>query len=420
MASTEDRPARDYGTLMKQALIELDALQRQLDELRRARTEPIAVVAMACRFPGGAHDLDSFWALLREGVNTVAEVPRGRWDLETYYDPDPDVPGKVYCRRAALLDQSVVEQFDPAFFGIAPREAERMDPQQRILLEVCWEALENAGVPADSVTGSRTGLFVGSCTDDYLQLFNNVADPERIDGYSSLGTARCITVGRVAYLLGVAGPVVQLDTACSSSLVAVHQACQSLRSGDSDMILAGGVNLQLSPAWSIGLCKLKALSPDGCCRAFDAGANGFVRGEGCGMIVLKRLSDALEHGDRVLAVIRGTAVNHDGRSSGLTVPNPAAQEQLLRRALDAAGLQPDDVDYIEAHGTGTALGDPIEMAALGAVFGGRDRPLWVGSLKTNIGHLEGAAGIAGLIKTVLALQHRELPPHLHFREPNPH
>jgi len=411
---------RDYRRLMQEALLELESLQSQVDGLRRAQTEPIAIIGMGCRFPAGANHPEAFWRLLRDGVDAVREVPPDRWDVDAYYDPDADAPGKVYCRNAAMVDTALVEQFSPEFFGIAPREAERMDPQQRMLLEVCWEALENAAVPPERVRGSRTGLFVGSCTDDYLQLFNNLVDPARIDGYTSLGTARCITVGRVSYLLGLEGPAIQLDTACSSSLVAVHQACLSLRSGECDMALVGGVNLQLSPAWTIGLCKLKALAPDGRCRTFDASADGFGRGEGCGILVLKPLSAALAAGDRILAVVRGTAINHDGRSSGLTVPSQMAQEKLLREALRAARVQPDEIDYVEAHGTGTVLGDPVEMGALASVFDQRRQPLWVGSVKTNIGHLEAAAGVAGLMKIILALEHEAIPPNLHFRDPNPH
>ena len=331
MERHEDDASR-YRRLMTEALVELESLQAQLGRLRSAASEPIAVIGMGCRLPGGANDPEAFWSLLRDGVDAVGEIPAERWDIDAYYSADPSVPGTVYCRHAALLEQAVVERFSPEFFGIAPREAERMDPQQRMLLEVCWEALEDAALPTDRVRGSRTGVFVGSCTDDYLQLFNNLADPARIDGYSSLGTARCIAVGRIAYLLGLEGPAIQLDTACSSSLVAVHQACASLRNGECDAALAGGVNLQLSPVWTIGLCKLQAIAPDGRCKTFDIAANGFGRGEGCGIVVLRRLSDAVAAGDPIRAIIRGSAINHDGRSSGLTVPSQAAQEKLLRQA----------------------------------------------------------------------------------------
>jgi acyl transferase domain-containing protein/NADPH:quinone reductase-like Zn-dependent oxidoreductase/acyl carrier protein len=417
LSGTQDR---DYAALMRQALAELESLQAKLDQLQRSRSEPIAIVGLGCRFPGRSHTPEAFWTLLQEGGDAVTEVPPQRWPVDAFYDADHDAPGKVYARHAALLDQAEVELFAAEFFGIAPREAQRMDPQQRILLEVCWQALEDAAQSPDRLPGSRTGVFVGSCTDDYLQMANNVFAAAEIDAYSSLGTSRSVIAGRVSYLLGLEGPAIHLDTACSSSLVAVYQACESLRNQQCDLALAGAVNLQLSPVWTVGLCKLGALSPDGRCKAFDAAANGFVRGEGCGVVVLKRLSDALASRDRIRALVIGTATNHVGRSSGLTVPSELAQEKLLRQALASAGLGPEDIDYLEAHGTGTALGDPIEMGAIGAVFGQRQRPLWVGSVKTNVGHLEAAAGMAGLIKVILAMEHEEIPPHLHFHEPSPH
>jgi acyl transferase domain-containing protein len=386
----------------------------------QTRPEPIAVVGMGCRFPGGCNTPEDFWRLLHEGEDAVTEIPPARWNVRDYFSADRDTPGKVYAQRAALLSQDIVEEFSADFFGIAPREVERMDPQQRMFLEVCWEGLEDAGQAVDRRQGMRAGVFVGSCTDDYLQLSNNLADLPSIDAYSSLGTSRSIIAGRVSYLLGFDGPSIHLDTACSSSLVAVHLACQSLRSGECDLALAGAVNLQLGPVWTVGLCRLGALSPEGRSRAFDAKADGFVRGEGCGVVVLKRLSDALADRDTIRALLIGTAVNHDGRSSGLTVPNEQAQERLLRQALEFAQVGPEAIDYIEAHGTGTPLGDPIEMGAIGTVFGQRREPLWVGSVKTNVGHLEAAAGIAGLIKVVLALEQETIPPHLHFREPSPH
>jgi 3-oxoacyl-(acyl-carrier-protein) synthase/acyl carrier protein len=386
----------------------------------RTKSEPIAVVGMGCRFPGGCNTPEDFWRLLHDGQDAVTEIPPARWNVRDYFSADRDKPGKVYARRAALLSQDVVEEFSADFFGIAPREVERMDPQQRMFLEVCWEGLEDAGQAIDPRKRMRAGVFVGSCTDDYLQLSNNLADLQSIDAYSSLGTSRSIIAGRVSYLLGFDGPSIHLDTACSSALVAVHLACQSLRSGECDLALAGAVNLQLGPVWTVGLCRLGALSPKGHSRAFDARADGFVRGEGCGVVVLKRLSDALADRDPIRAVLTGTAVNHDGRSSGLTVPNEQAQERLLRQALESAQIEPEAIDYLEAHGTGTPLGDPIEMGAIGTVFGQRREPLWVGSVKTNVGHLEAAAGIAGLIKVILALEQETIPPHLHFREPSPH
>ncbi len=405
---------------LKQALLQLRQMRAQLDDVERARTEPIAVVGMGLRLPGGAVDPESLWTMLRDGVDAVTEVPPDRWDVDAYYDADPTAPGKMTTRFGAFLGD--VSRFDAAFFGIAPREAASLDPQQRLLLQVSWEALERAGQSPEKLAGSATGVFVGFSNSDYFrQMF---ADPNQIDTYSTTGNAGSIAAGRLSYYLGLHGPCLTLDTACSSSLVAVHLAVQSLRRGECALALVGGVNLILSPEVHINFSKAQGMmAPDGRCKTFDARADGYVRGEGCGMIVLKRLSDALAQHDPVLAVIRGTAINHDGRSSGLTAPNGPAQETLLRAAAVDAGVEPSRIDYVEAHGTGTALGDPIEVRALGAAFGtGRrqGQPLWMGSLKTNVGHLEAAAGIAGLIKAVLALQHAEIPPHLHFETPSPH
>jgi acyl transferase domain-containing protein/aryl carrier-like protein len=395
-----------------------------LEEFNRfpaGQTEPIAIIGLGCRFPGGANDLESFWQLLHDGVDAVREVPGDRWDVEAFYDPDPDTPGKTYARRGGFLDQ--VDRFDARFFGISPREAVSMDPQQRLLLEVNWEALENAGQVPEKLVDSRTGVFMGISSSDYLRLQMHFGDLTSMDTYSGTGTAASISSGRLSYILGLQGPNMALDTACSSSLVTVHLACQSLRSGECDMALAGGVSLILSPESMIYSSKIRALSVDGRCKTFDAAADGYVQGEGCGVVVLKRLSDAEASGDNILALIRGSAVNHDGRSSGLTVPNGLAQQSVIRQALVNAGVEPAQVSYVEAHGTGTSLGDPIEVEALAAVLGkGRstDGPLKIGSVKTNIGHLEAAAGIAGLIKVVLAMAHEEIPPHLHMHEPNHH
>ncbi|KVQ86816.1 non-ribosomal peptide synthetase, partial [Burkholderia ubonensis] len=380
--------------------------------------EPIAIVGMSCRFPGGAHDLDAYWQLLNDGVDAISEVPRERWDIDAYYDPDPEAPGRMYCRFGGFLDG--VDQFDPAFFRITPREAAAMDPQQRLLLEVSHEALEHAGIPVDSLKGSRTGVFVGITTNDYANLQLRNGGGSGIDGYFFTGNPLNTAAGRISYGLGLQGPSMAIDTACSSSLTAIHTASQNLRTGECDLAIAGGVNLILSPDNSIAVSRTRALAPDGRCKTFDAAADGFVRSEGCGALVLKRLSDALAAGDRVLAVLRGSAVNHDGASSGFTAPNGRAQEEVIRKAL--GGIPAASVDYVEAHGTGTALGDPIEVQALATVFGaGRDagRPLRVGSVKTNIGHTESAAGIAGVIKVVLSLNHERIPAHLHFRQPSP-
>jgi acyl transferase domain-containing protein/acyl carrier protein/SAM-dependent methyltransferase len=384
-------------------------------------TEPIAIIGIGCRVPGGGDTPDAFWELLRNGVDAISEVPRDRWDLEEYYDADADAPGKMYARHGGFL--AAVDQFEPKFFGISPREAISLDPQQRLLLEVSWEALENAGQSADRLTGTKTGVFVGLSSADYAQLQMKVGDPAKIDAYFGTGNSPSVAAGRLSYSLGLQGPSMAVDTACSSSLVAVHLACQSLRSGESRLALAGGVNLILAPEAHINFSRARMLARDGRCKTFDAAADGYVRGEGAGIVVLKRLSDARADGDRVLALVRGSAVNQDGRSSGLTVPNGPAQQTLLRDALATAGIAPREVSYVEAHGTGTSLGDPIEMHSLAAVFGADrtpERPLVVGSVKTNVGHLEAAAGVTGLIKIVLAMQHGEIPPHLHFKTLNPH
>ncbi len=393
-------------------------LKEQLDKAHAENAAPIAVIGIACRLPG-ANDVDAFWDLLKAGREGIREVPPERWPIDDYFDSDPDAPGKMSARRAGFLE--TIDGFDPAFFGIAPREALTMDPQQRLLLEVAWEALENAGVSPASLNGSRTGVYVGICNSDYLQLLLR-RGPSSIDAYQASGNAPSVASGRLSYVMGLQGPCMTIDTSCSASLAAIHAACQSLRQGESALALAGGVNVICAPDTSIAMSKSHMLAPDGRCKTFDATADGFVRGEGCGIIVLKRLSDAERDGDRILAVVRGSALNQDGRSSGLTAPNGSAQEAVIRDALASARLAAADIDYVEAHGTGTSLGDPIEVEALGRVFReGRDpdRPLQIGSVKTNIGHLEAAAGVAGFIKVVLALQHGAIPKHLNFTTPNP-
>jgi polyene macrolide polyketide synthase, A-type KR domains len=402
----------------QEVLHALREARTRLEAFRKSRDEPIAIVGIGCRFPL-ADTPQQFWELLRDGVDATGDVPADRPEFEKYYDPDPDREGRTYTRRGGFLRQ-LPDRFDAHFFGISAREAEAMDPQQRLLLEVAWEALENAGIACEGLRRSATGVFVGISTDDYHRLTTSLREPETFTAYSGLGTARCVAAGRLSYVFGFQGPCIQLDTACSSSLVAVHLACQSLRSGESSLALAGGVNLVLSPMSPIWRCRLRALAPDGRCKTFDASADGYGQGEGCGIVALKRLSDAQADGDRILATIRGSAVNHDGPSSGLTAPNELAQEQVIRRALENAQVEPDSVSYVEAHGTGTALGDPIELNALGAVFGKRARPLLIGSVKSNIGHSEAAAGIACLIKTALAIHHRQIPRHLHFHKPNPY
>ena len=369
--------------------------------------EPIAVIGLGCRFPGDISGPDELWRFVSEGRSAVSEVPAGRATLTPTADWGSFLSG--------------IDEFDAEFFEISPREAAMMDPQQRLLLEVAWEALEDAGIPPTSLRRSQTGVFAGACAADYAYLAS--ADLDDVDAWSNTGGALSIIANRLSYFLDLRGPSVAVDTACSSSLVAVHLACQSLRTGDCDTAIAAGVNVLLSPAIFRGFDQAGALSPTGACHSFDAAADGFVRGEGCGVAVLKRLGDALRDGDPVLAVIRGSAINQDGRSNGLMAPNPAAQIAVLRAAYAAAGIPPHEVDYVETHGTGTLLGDPIEARALGTVLGrGRpaDAPLLIGALKSNLGHLEAAAGIAGFIKAVLAVQRGAIPPNRGFSTPNPH
>ncbi len=418
--STEITPGAPLSPL-KQAFLAIEDLQARLDASERARHEPIAIVGMGMRFPGGVTTPEEYWSLLVEGVDAIAEIPPERWEIDAWYNPDPDAPGKMSQRHMGYLRD--VDRFDPQFFGIAPREAAAMDPQQRLLLEVSWEALERAGIAPARLAGSRTGVFVGVTSGDYRVVSIGARGLEGLDAYFASGNAQSIASGRLSYVYGLEGPSLTIDTACSSSLVAVHLAVQSLRSGECPVALAGAVNLILAPENSITLSKYQMLAPDGRCKFGDASADGFVRGEGCAMLVLKRLSDAQADGDPILAVIRGSALNQDGASSGLTAPNGPSQEAVLRAALADAGATPAEVSYIEAHGTGTALGDPIEVQALGAVFADSrpgERPLLVGSVKSNFGHLEGAAGMAGLIKLVLMLQHGQVPPSLHFATPSPH
>lgn len=403
----------DTAALMRKALREIQSLRAALATKR----EPVAIIGMGCRFPGGANDPASYWRLLASGTDAISEVPRSRWDVDTYYDADPDAAGKMYTRHGGFLGD--IDRFDAQFFGVSPLDATNMDPQQRLLLEVAWEALEHAGQVPGAVP--RTGVYVGSFMDDYLQLNLYASDPRAIDAYNTLGLLRGLAAGRLAYSLDLHGPAMQLDTACSSSLLAAHLAVQALRNRECDLALAGGVNLILVPEVTIGLCRMKAMAADGRCKTFDARADGYVRGEGCGIVVLKRLSDALADGDAIYAVIRGSAVNHDGRSNGLTAPNGTAQKTVIREALADAGVEPDQIQLVEAHGTGTSLGDPIEAMALGEVLcAQRSGRLLVGSVKSNFGHLESAAGAAALMKVALALHHGAIPPSLHFEQPNPH
>ena len=405
-------------TPMQQAVVALQAQRARIAALERAASEPIAIVGMACRYPADAVSPAAMWDAVRNGRDGSREVPPDRWNIADFYDPTPGRPGKMYVRNGCFI--SGVDAFEPLFFRISPREAVGIDPQQRLLLEVTWEALEDAGLSPPSLVGSQTGVFVGISTNDYSALLSRTAHGSGSNATAGAGNAASVASGRLSYTFGFQGPCFALDTACSSSLVATHVAAQSLRNKECDLAVVAGVNLMLTPDITVNFCQGRMLSPDGHCKTFDAAADGYARGEGCGVVLLRRLSDAIAGGDRVLAVIRGSAVNQDGRSAGLTAPNGLAQEAVIRKALSNAGLPPDAVDYIEAHGTGTALGDPIEMHALKAVFAGRTRPLNVGSVKTNIGHTEAAAGVAGLIKAALMLQHQEVPPTLHFRQLNPH
>ncbi|WP_225409379.1 type I polyketide synthase [Stigmatella hybrida] len=412
----------EHSARLARALVALEKMQAKLEASEREKREPVAIVGMACRFPGGGNDPKAFWDLLREGRDTIVEVPPDRWDLNEYYDPDPDALGKMYTRWGGFLKDVRLDELDASFYGIAPREVASMDPQQRLMLEVTWEALANAGQVPERLANSLTGVFVGVMLNDYAQLQMKQADPALLDAYMALGNDSSFMAGRISYILGAQGPSMAVNTACSSSLVSVHLACQSLRSRECNMAIAGGVSVILAPDGHIVSSRLRSQSPHGRCKTFDASADGYVRGEGCGVVVLKRLSEAIADGDPVLAVIRGGAVNHDGPSGGLTVPSGPAQEAVIRRALASAGVEPSQVSYVEAHGTATPLGDPIEIRALQRVFEeGRTQAqaLTIGSVKTNVGHLEAAAGIAGLIKVVLMLQHREIPPHLHLTKPTP-
>ncbi len=382
--------------------------------------DPIAIIGIGCRFPGSANDPESFWNLLMQGVDAIQVVPRERWDIDQYYDPDPDHPGKMVSRFGGFIKD--IDLFDASFFGISPREAEALDPQQRLVLEVTWETLERAGIAPSSLKNSLGGVFIGASNLDYYGLLVKNCDPDTMLDYMATGNSLSAISGRLSYILGLQGPAFTIDSACSASLVAIHEACMSLHTGQCNLAIAGGVNAILMPEMTINYSRGHFLAPDGRCKTFDAQANGYVRGEGCGILILKRLSDADKEGDPVLAVIKGTSVNQGGKSGGLTVPNRIAQEKLFLEGLRNAQIEPQAVQYVEAHGTGTNLGDPIEMGAILSVYGlerSSDNLLVVGSVKTNMGHLESAAGVAGVIKTVLALQHQTIPKHLHFTHLNP-
>ena len=396
----------------KQALLALKQMRQKL----AAFGEPIAVIGMGCRFPGASNP-EAYWELLKNGQNAIKKVPPQHWDIEQYYDSDLNAPGKICTPYGGFVPN--LQEFDAPFFRIAPREAISLDPQQRLLLEVSWETIENAGIAAEQLMGSSTGVFIGICGTDYWhQLLSR--EVTAIDAYLTTGNTHSLASGRLSYHYGFTGTSISLDTACSSSLVALHLAIQSLRNQECNLAMVGGVNRLISPQASINLSKSRMLSPDGQCKTFDDSADGFVRSEGCGVILLKRLSKAISDRDRILAVLKGSAVNQDGRTSSLTAPSSLSQQAVINQALNNSQVQPDLISYVETHGTGTSLGDLIEVEALSRVFQNRSttQPLVLGAVKTNIGHVEGASGIASLIKVILALQHGEIPPNLHLNQPN--
>src|SRR3954464_14926827 len=379
----------------------------------------IAIIGIGCRFPGGVHDVESFWKLLEEGREAVCEVPADRWNVERYYDPEPGIAGKTFAKRAGFLDQ--IDKFDPQFFGISPREAPYVDPQHRLLLETAWEAIENAGVVLDLEKGSDIGVFVGISHNDYQGIQSTAFDHFGIAPHTPTGSAHSVAANRISYCLNLRGPSVAMDTACSSALTAIHTACEHIWAGRGDIALAGGVTVIITPGGFIGFSQAAMLSPDGRCAAFDETASGFVRGEGAGMVLLKRLSQAIADGDPIQGVIVGTALNQDGHTNGISLPSAEAQARLVQDACKDAGVAPEQIGFVEAHGTGTAVGDPIEAHALAeALCANRSAPLPIGSVKTNVGHLETAAGVAGLLKAMLVLKHGQIPPSLHFSTPNPH
>src|ERR1700745_2843754 len=384
------------------------------------RKDLIAIIGVGCRFPGKINDTDSFWKLLTEGREAVSDVPPDRWNVERFFDTEPGLPGKSIAKRGGFLDE--IDQFDPQFFGISPREAPYVDPQHRLLLETAWEAIEDAGLVLDFGKGSDIGVFVGISHNDYQGIQSTGFDHFGITPDTATGSAHSVAANRISYCFNLRGPSVAMDTACSSALTAVHAACEHIRAGRGDAALAGGVTVMITPGGFIGFSQGSMLSPEGRCKAFDASANGFVRGEGAGMLLLKRLSRAVADGDPIHGVIIGTALNQDGHTNGISLPSSEAQARLGREACAEGGRAPSQIGFVEAHGTGTAVGDPIEAHALAAALcedRSEEAPLLIGSVKTNLGHLETAAGVAGLVKELLVLKHGLIPPSLHFETPNP-
>src|ERR1700737_1548845 len=390
------------------------------EQLTAMQKERIAIIGVGCRFPGGVSSKDSLWKLLIEGREGVIEVPSDRWNTERYYDAEPGVAGKSVALRGGVFEE--IYQFDPQFFGISPREAPFVDPQHRLLLETAWEAIEDAGLVLDLDGGTNFGVFVGISHNEYQGIQGTPWEHSGIGPHSPTGCAHSIAANRISYCFNLRGPSVAVDTACSSALTAVHAACEHIRAGRGDTALAGGVTVMITAGGFIGFSQASMLSPEGRCKAFDASANGFVRGEGAGMVLLKRLSRAVADGDPIHGVIIGTALNQDGHTNGISLPSSEAQARLVRDACIDADVAPSQIGFVEAHGTGTAVGDPIEAHALAAALcedRSEETPLLIGSVKTNLGHLETAAGVAGLVKALLVPKHRRIPASLHFEQPNP-